>query len=841
MTADPYAWPVLRTYDQRHSPHVALPLGGIGTGTVSLGGRGDLRDWEVVNRPSKGFSPRWSFFAIRTATAEGEVTARALEGQLDLMLYEGAHGSRVANHGLPRFRGTEFAAAYPFGQVHLTDPDVPVSVRLQAFNPMVPTEADTSGIPVAMLRYVVTNETDQPLEISLAGSLENFVGTDGVGGKPERNRNESRADGDVTGVFGTTDGVDPSSERWGSLALAVLGEQDVTTRTAWAQAKWSGALLDFWDDFTGDGRLDERDGTGPSDSGQGGPVDAPMASVAASRRLGPGETGAVTFLLGWHFPNRRGWDGEDTVGNYYTTRYADAWQAITDTAPRLEELENRTVEFVDTVCGSDLPDAVKEAGLFNLSTLRTQTCFRTADGRFFGWEGCNDDSGCCQGSCTHVWNYEQATPYLFGALARSAREVEFAHGTRDDGLMCFRIGLPLATKALKEPIAAADGQLGALVKLYREWRLSGDEGLLRSLWPSARKALEFCWIPGGWDADRDGVMEGCQHNTMDVEYFGPNPQMGAWYLAALRACEEMARHLGEREFADQCADLFRRGSAWMDANLFNGDYYRHEIRPPHDASAIAEGLRLGAGATDLDDPQLQLGDGCLTDQLVGQFLAHVSGLGYLLDPDHVRTTLRSILRYNHLDSFAGHFNHMRSYVLGDEQALLMATYPRGNRPKQPFSYVNEVMTGFEYTAGVGLLYEGQVDQGLGVIETVRSRYDGLRRNPFDEAECGHHYVRAMASWGAVLALTGFAYDGITGTIRFAAAESERRWFFATGDAWGVMTQRPGGDGTEVNLEVRGGSVRVRAVELTGLGSAETGERMLTAGDPLTVSVPATTA
>ncbi|SVD42236.1 uncharacterized protein METZ01_LOCUS395090, partial [marine metagenome] len=46
------AWPVLKTYDRDHLARIALPLGGIGTGTVSLGGRGDLRDWEIVNRPA---------------------------------------------------------------------------------------------------------------------------------------------------------------------------------------------------------------------------------------------------------------------------------------------------------------------------------------------------------------------------------------------------------------------------------------------------------------------------------------------------------------------------------------------------------------------------------------------------------------------------------------------------------------------------------------------------------------------------------------------------------------------------------------------------------------------
>ncbi len=430
------------------------------------------------------------------------------------------------------------------------------------------------------------------------------------------------------------------------------------------------------------------------------------------------------------------------------------------TAPTLPELEAETLRFVESVCASDMPDVVKEASLYNVSTLRTQTCFRTEDGRFYGWEGCSDHVGCCLGSCTHVWNYEQATAFLFGDLARSMREVEFRHATREDGHMSFRVDLPL-DRVTDWGLAAADGQMGCLMKLYRDWQLSGDDDILRALWPKARKALEFCWIPGGWDADRDGVMEGCQHNTMDVEYYGPNPQMGSWYLGALQASEEIASYLGEEDFAHTCRDLFERGSRWMDANLFNGEYYEHEVWPPVEVSAVAPGLRHETmGARDLADPELQLGPGCLVDQLVGQYMAHVCGLGYLLERHHVCRTLESVMKYNFKERvFFGHFNHMRTFALNDESALLMATYPHGRRPKRPFPYYNEVMTGFEYTAASHMLYEGQRENGLKCIRAIRDRYDGKKRSPFDEAECGHHYARAMASWAAVLALTGFRYSG----------------------------------------------------------------------------------
>jgi hypothetical protein len=507
----------------------------------------------------------------------------------------------------------------------------------------------------------------------------------------------------------------------------------------------------------------------------------------------------TTFFLAWHFPNRRTWSPkgtpDDLIGNYYTTKWSDAWAAAEDFAARSAGLEARTVEFVRAFASSTLPAEVKEAALFNLSTLRTQTCFRTPDGRFFGFEGSSNEAGCCFGSCTHVWNYEQATAFLFGRLSRSMRETEFLEATDDQGLMSFRVRLPI-DRAREYGKAAADGQMGCIMKAYRDWKMSGDDAWLVRLWPAVRRALSFAWIKGGWDADRDGVMEGCQHNTMDVEYYGPNPQMEIWYLGALRAAEEMAKRTGDKPFAKLCREFFEKGRAWTDANLFNGEYYEHHVRPPKSVEDVAPSLRLDMGAKNITEPDYQLGRGCLVDQLVGQFMAHVCGLGYLVDPANVRATLRSILKYNTQEGFFDHFNCLRSFVLGDETALLMASYPKG-RPANPFPYFTEVMTGFEYTAAVGMLYEGDVAGGLKVIRDIRARYDGKKRSPFDEAECGHHYARAMASWAAVPALSGFAWDGVEKSMSFGA--SEGTFFWSNGEAWGTCRVGHGGKTAELSV------------------------------------------
>ncbi|MBA2518059.1 MAG: hypothetical protein H0V24_00175, partial [Chloroflexia bacterium] len=211
MTPPSPTWPVLTRYEGRRLDRVALPLGGIGTGTISLGGRGDLHDWEVVNRPAKGFTPGNAFFALRTRQGDEVPVVRALEGVLRPP-YEEARGGFAANHGLPRFRHCAFLAAYPFGQVLLSDDAIPLLVRLEAFNPLIPGDVARSALPGAVLRFVLENPTDQPVAAAIAGSLQNFIGTDGTNGAPDQGYNETRADDDLTGILFASRGVDPGAE-----------------------------------------------------------------------------------------------------------------------------------------------------------------------------------------------------------------------------------------------------------------------------------------------------------------------------------------------------------------------------------------------------------------------------------------------------------------------------------------------------------------------------------------------------------------------------------------------------------------------------------------------------
>lgn len=820
-------WPVLKHYDENHIAKIALPLGGIGTGTVSVNGRGQLIDWEIMNVPAKGYSTTFHscdppFFAIYINDGEKDYT-RGLMGPLLNSEYEHMEGNPVDHHGFPRFEKATFDAAYPFGIVNLSDNNLPVDVKMKVFNPLIPANADDSGIPIAVLRYVVTNKSNKPIDVSVCGSIRNFIGKDGSkfhrhwngencydGAK--NNKNEFRNEGNINGIYFMPGEIEKNDPAWGTMALTTDTQGKVSYQTSSVPNDWKHpAVLDFWDDFSKDGIIVEKEEQVDDD---------PMASLAVLQTIPAGGEKVFQFYLTWHFPNRRAWSGEKVIGNYYTTQYKNAWEVIQKTQPRIQSLENKTIQFVDAFLSSDFPEYVKEAALFNLSTLRSQTVFRIPDGHLMGWEGVMDRNGSCYGTCTHVWNYEQATPFLFGKLSQTMRDVEFNYATADNGKMSFRAGLPLVNAQSEG--AAADGQMGTIMKMYRDWQLSGDYEFLSRSWPNVKLAMEYVWTENSWDANADGIMEGSQHNTMDVNYSGPNPQMQFWYLGALKAASEIALALGDKEFSKKCLKIYDSGAKWTDDNLFNGEYYEHQVLDEKTKEIIPDCLAPNM-------PKYQLSKGCLVDQLVGQYMSHICGLGYLAPKKHLTTTLKSILKYNYKESMTDHFNNMRSFALGNEKALLMASWPKG-RPKIPFPYFSEVMTGFEYTAAVGMLYEGMEKEGLEMIKNIRDRYDGLKRSPFDEIECGHHYARAMASWAAVLALSDFHYSAIDKTISFTSKPG--KYFWSNGYAWGTCEI----ENQNVTLNVLSGEIELEGITLNGLKTQKIKKQTLKEGESKTLPV-----
>jgi uncharacterized protein (DUF608 family) len=553
--------------------------------------------------------------------------------------------------------------------------------------------------------------------------------------------------------------------------------------------------------------------------------------------LGPGDQIRLPFYISWHFP-KRVFTNAETFGieeasgqifeNYYANNFTDEIDVITQFLNKEEELYNTTKKFSDILQNSSYPSYVIETLATQAATLNTNLIQVAREGSAHGFEGVSATSWCCPGTCTHVWNYEQALASLFPRVERSMRKIEFEHNTFDNGFQTHRSVFPLGDYWFNGP-AAADGQMGSIVRAYREWKFSGDQAWLAEIWPKVKKAMQFAWHGPGevaeerfkfqesqdaWDPNRTGILSGRQHNTYDISFFGPNSMTSSIYLAALKATSEMASAMKDRKFARELDKVYSSGRKIFEDSLWNGQYFIQIITEDQSAGAESDYELTPATVDGKTIPKYQYGDGCLADQLLGQYLAHISGLGYVLDKEKVDEAMFQIYSNNFLKEMRDFSNVQRVYALNEESGVTLCSWPNGNRPLLPFVYADEVWSGVEYQVAASLIYSDYVEEGLEIVKAIQDRHDGYKRNPFEHDESGTHYARALAGWSVMLALSGFEYDGVAHSLRFnpKVNSGDFSTFWSTGNAWGsFMTNDQGAE-----LRVEYGSLQLKEFSLSKL-------------------------
>jgi len=837
--------PPFRTFSGPNLLQIAMPMGGIGAGCVCLNGHGGLQDFSIRNRPaitaladSHGFGE--AAFALLHVKGASPVT-KLLEAPLPPeKLYDQAlqaQGYRHGGHeGMPRFASGTFEGRYPFGTVRLDDPQVPLRVAVTGWSPFVPRDDVASGLPAAILEYTFENRSAEAVSFEFSYHLSHLLEKRG---RKIATANAVLRDGDTGGgIHFTAEGLAAGDEDFGSAALYAVG-QTPKIKAMWFRGGWFDALSVLWREVS-TGSFRENDGTGAGKyEGRNG------GSLLMEGTLAPGE--AVTFpvVLTWHFPNahqRYGEAAPPPIASasplqmappepawrpFYAGQFEDAAAVARHVARNYASLRARTEAFATALWSSTLPPYVLDAVASNLAILKSPTVLRQENGNVWAWEGCFPQSGCCHGSCTHVWNYAQALPHLFPALERTLREQEWERSMDDRGHVNFRSALPDGPTGHGFH-AAADGQLGGILKLYRDWQVCGDRAWAERLYPQAKRSLDYAIE--AWDPDRRGGLFEPHHNTYDIEFWGPDGMCGSVYVGALSALARLGRELGrpEEEVAPY-EELAAKAARLLDEELFNGEYYQQRVQ--------WEGLRdtsfakRMAGVTDESDemlrlqkaegPKYQYGSGCLSDGVIGAWMAKIYGVETPLDREKVRATLRAIFTHNFKQDLRDHACLQRpGYALGPEAGLLLCTWPRGDKPTLPFVYSDEVWTGIEYQVASHLIEEGMLEEGLAIVRAARSRYDGHVRNPFNEYECGSYYARALASYAVLNSLSGFRYSAPERTLYLAPKVSPEdggafRAFFSTESGFGTLRVDAGG---AVTVEVTEGELPIDRLVLTADGA-----------------------
>ncbi len=800
------------TYQGDNLNLVAFLMGGIGSGSISLAGTGKLVDWEIFNKPNKGYQPKFTFFSL-WAKADGEKPVfKVLEGQWRGRLADPIGPEQTEAPGLPRMRHCRFEGRFPFAKVYLEDEKVPVQAVIEGWSPFIPGNSRESSLPAAILNITLTNPTDKQVELVLAVNVQNRAGK----------YNQVIREPGFSALY-------MHEGKEGGNSMVVATPAAVTT---WQQ-NWRGSgswknnfmcLQHFVNTFATTGCFDDvgepvtekTQVAAAAEPKPAGDDNSKVGSIGIRMTLSAGQKRTVPFVLGWYFPTigvPRGWGGPDEVfwRNYYATQWKNALDVARHTIANLQRLEGDTRLFQQALFSSTLPGVVLEAVSSQLCILRSTTVVRYPDGTLYGWEGCHLKKRLGYGTCNHVWNYQQAIAYLFPDLQRSMLENFLFNGLREsDGAVIYRMPVGPGAKVKQNSgfQSAADGQLGQVCQVYREWQISGDDAWLRKVWPKAKKALEYAWV--AWDKDRDGLLEGSHHNTLDLDFKTPETMCGSLYQAALLAGERMARYMGDTAAAAEYRRVFESGKKLSDEKLFNGEYY-HQMLPVSAA--------------------YQLGSGSISEQIHGQLYARMLGLEDIYRRQNIHKAAASLFKYNYVPDSYDRINTNRVYSLDGEGGLLIACWPRGGRPAKPLLYCDETQIGYEYQAAVNMLYEGYLLEGLTVIKSIRDRFDGKKRNPYCEFEWGNHYIRSLANYGAMLALSGFRYSAPEKMLRLVPQvyEKDFKVFFSVGSGWGVVSQRVTENRHVIGVEVLKGKLPVAMIHakkyrrVKSLGAAIGGE------------------
>ena len=793
----------------KNTKNISFPLGGIGTGCIGLAGNGELKDWEIFNRPSKSTRNGYSHFAIKASYANKTV-AKILHGDTveDLMgttcASKGHYGfgygpSTNSLAGFPHFKNVTFDGSFPIANLTFSDDDFPAVVRLCAFNPFIPHDEFNSSLPAAFLEWEIENITNESIRFALSCTVRN----------PSAScSNEKVNEDDLCGILLKSADLNDGETGYSDLCI-LTAHDDVAVQEYWYRGGWQDGCTMYWKNLLNFDRMPERSYSNPSNNDHGTVVSYVDIPAGAKSKIG--------FVIAWNVPVAYNYwrprDGEGTTWrNYYATQFENSFKTAKYALKNFDLLRDKTVLFAKTLESCTLPPSVKDSISANLSVLKTPTVLRLEDGSFWGWEGCSETIGSCYGSCQHVWNYAYAMPYLFPRLERSMRENTINYALLDSGATSFRINLPLKREMSTER-PCLDGQMGEVIKCYREWKFSGDNEWLKKHSESIFKMLEYAWSeenPDKWDADMDGVLEGRQHHTLDMELFGPGSWLQGFYLLALDCGAEMASFLGDEKRASLYLRLYENGKKWMNEHLFNGRYFNQSVNLS-DRSILD---RFGASHLywneEAKEIKYQVADGCIIDQMLADWHAALIGKNGVFDVDKKRIALGNLYKNNYKSSMRSVVNMWRNFSLNDEAGTIICSYPEGARlPSIPIPYCEETMTGFEYALAGLMISEGYVSEGENIVKAVRDRYDGEKRNPWNEIECGSNYARSMASYALMPIYSGFSFDMTKKHIGFAPIQKSGKYLFSASESWGSAELCDG----RCNISIFGNALTLNSIAI----------------------------
>lgn len=786
---------------------VGMPIGGICAGQVYLGGDGRLWYWDIfnINRIDPINPGAGDKFYLNPMTQDYR-----FEQGFSIRINKAitAFSKKLSTGG---FSDISFRGEYPIGKVDYIDADIPVSVKLESFTPFMPTDHENSGFPAVVMQYHIKNESKETLELEIMGWLQNMANYfTSKNTKGKHINSISKTDGLLQLINSSSvEEKALSAPDYGNMTLSLLNADE----ESWASPK---ILKDVA--YNSGGIKPSKSLIDSADIGE-----VITGALGQKMSLTAGEERTVTFIISWYFPNVHKAKipklrNHEKLRYYYSKKFASS----ADVALKINQEKNllfeTTKDWNKTWYNSTLPYWFLDRTFVNTSTLATNSCYRfhdlTADpyneGRFYAMEGVYLG----EGTCTHVFHYEQALGRVFPSMARRLREqIDFGLSWDKRGFIKYRAEHSHIGKHDGRGYAI-DGHAGTILRTYREHTTSPDKNYLERNWAKIKASINYMIAQ---DAEKtgkaDGIIEGFQYHTLDRPWFGKISWITSMYNAALQVGIALGNEIGDKKFVKKCKSIATLGYRNIPEELFNGEFFFNKLDNEH-----------------LDAPNTNRGSHI--DQMLGQSWMRQVGLPRILPKDETKKALASIFKY-HFQKDVGKYldtatiKNVRFYALPKEAGTIMTTFPKGGADiaagkvkhdwdKLTVGYFSESMTGFTYQAAAHMIAEGLVDEGMTMIKAIHDRYAPEKRNPYNEIEYGNHYIRAMSSYGAFIAASGFELHEPQGRIGFFPKinPSDFKSAFITGKSWGSFTQQRDEDRQSNTIELAYGSINLNQIDIS---------------------------
>ena len=804
--------PFIETFKAENRVRSGIAIGGLGTGSLELRKNGQFYNWTLFNNwplgtgepltektfPRTSSEDSYLFFLVRFQV-EGEKPRLKLL-QLNNSLSEGAiQGIDYYYPWMSVVEKIEYTARFPFTQMIFSDSDMPFDISLEVFSPFIPHDTKNSSLPGAYFNFTVLSKTEKKVTVFLIATLRNLVGYDVL---DKYFLSTEYAGEGYKGFSMSCGGMDTLRSSWGKMGIFSMSGES-TYYLGWEHRHPYYEKLIVSDRFADLNDTENRNrlSLGAKRANISENKDQRcFSSVGVTKSLLPGQSFSHAFILSWFFPNSYGAiEGDPTVdistrdynlnlkitrnqGHYYNNFFRSDFDVANYLMENKKWLTERTLKFLGDFYNSSLPQFVLDQVNSHFNTFITSSTF-TRNGSFAIREGMTPEKPWGPNATIDVSLYGSSSIIaLFPDLQKETMRAHKKHQTQR-GEINHGLGMDCDSAQFGAHMVyhRLDLVPDYIQMVLRDFFWTDDTVYLHEMWPSVLKGIEY--ILRDRDADKDSMpeMAGIMCSYDNFPMYGLASYIQSQWLAAMASVEKAAPFVRDYKTLELAGTIKRKGMALMQDKLWTGKYY-----------GLSNDYQGDKG----------MDDGILTDQLIGQWVAHQSNLGTIQEEEKVKAALITIMESSYTPAFG-----LRNCTWPE--------YPDHYPIHETNLWVDQANTcwsGVELAFAALLIYEGLVDQGQAVIQTVDDRYrkSGLY---WDHQEFGGHYYRPMSAWSILHAYLGLGISCGCYSFNPHLEQENYRLFFSHGNGTAHYVRRD----NSVIIEVKSGIMAVNALELRNSG------------------------